>query len=152
MLELVCLIIWIFHKFIGLYQLRFELNSTKHDIVLRFGGFTEKSISDLKTHLYKNVKITPRIDEVASTGWHWGNYSFDNSTFKLRIDQKYGLEIDAKSVTQVTVPSKTDLAVELKPSEYTSASFDELVEIRFCVASKQESDDAEIQLEDLKQV
>ncbi|KAK2196927.1 bifunctional SSRP1 domain/Domain of unknown function DUF1747/Structure-specific recognition protein/SSRP1 domain superfamily/PH-like domain superfamily/FACT complex subunit POB3-like [Babesia duncani] len=135
----------------GLYQLRFELNLAKQNIILRFSGFTERAVADLKAHLVKNANIEPQLDEVASTGWHWGIYDFDSSTFKLRIDNKCGIEIDPKSISQVNVPTKADLAVELRPSGHTSGHFDELVEIRFCTPSKQDIEDTEGQLEDIKQ-
>lgn len=90
-------------------------------------------------------------DEVSCTGWHWGTYEFDNTTFRLRINNNSCLDIDAQSIIQATIPSKTDLAIELK-NVNTLNNSDELVEIRFCLPNKLDPEDNEIQLEDLKQV
>ncbi|XP_952806.1 structure-specific recognition protein (SSRP) 1, putative [Theileria annulata] len=148
----------------NLYQLRIELNESKQFKVLRFDGFTEKvhiiithqiyidtiNVLDLSKHFEENYKMSCDKDEVSCTGWHWGTYEFDNTTFRLRINNNSGLEIDAQSIIQATIPSKTDLAIELKNANPLNNS-DDLVEIRFCVPSKLDPEDAEIKLEDLKQ-
>ncbi|CDR96569.1 structure specific recognition protein, putative [Babesia bigemina] len=134
----------------GTYQVRFEMNAAKDNAVLRFCGFSEKGIAELRQHLETHFKVPITMDEVAHTGWHWGTYEFDSNTFKLKIDEKTAIDIDAKSVSQVTVPAKTDLAVEIKP-EKASTTGDELVEIRFFMPNKPDSEDNELQLEDLKQ-
>ncbi|GBE59375.1 structure specific recognition protein [Babesia ovata] len=135
----------------GMYQVRFEMNAAKDNAVLRFCGFSEKGIAELKQHLDTHFKVPVNMDEVAHTGWHWGTYEFDNNTFKLKIDEKTAIDIDAKNVSQVTVPAKTDLAVELK-TDKAMATGDELVEIRFFMPNKPDTEDNELQLEDLKQV
>ncbi|KAK1933488.1 putative structure specific recognition protein [Babesia divergens] len=134
----------------GTYQVCFEMNKAKENATLRFCGFSEKAIGELKQHFTEHFKVPTSMDEVAHTGWHWGTYDFDNNTFKLRIDEKSGINIDAKSVSQVTTPAKSDLAVEFKQSA-THKTGDELVEIRFYIPNKPDSEDSELQLEDLKQ-
>ncbi|EAN31481.2 Structure-specific recognition protein (SSRP1) family protein [Theileria parva strain Muguga] len=134
----------------NLYQLRIELNESKQFKVLRFDGFTEKNVLDLSKHFEENYKMSCEKDEVSCTGWHWGTYEFDNTTFRLRINNNSGLDIDAQSIIQATIPSKTDLAIELK-NVNTLNNSDELVEIRFCLPNKLDPEDNEIQLEDLKQ-
>ncbi|KAK1444941.1 fact complex subunit ssrp1 [Babesia gibsoni] len=134
----------------GTYQVCFEMKQHKDYATLRFCGFSEKAIEELKQHFEKYFKVPTLKDEVAHTGWHWGTYDFDNNTFKLRIGEKMAINIDAKSVSQVTIPAKTDLAVEFKPPA-TPTTADELMEIRFCMPNKQDSEDSELQLEDLKQ-
>ncbi|UKK02445.2 structure-specific recognition protein 1 [Theileria orientalis] len=134
----------------NLYQLRIELNESKNYKVLRFDGFTEKNVHDLNKHFTEHYKLSCEKDEVAGSGWHWGTYEFENATFRLRINNSSGIEIDTKSIAQATIPSKTDLAIEFKTNS-TVFNSDDLVEIRFCVPGKTDPEDAEIQLEDLKQ-
>lgn len=134
----------------GTYQLCFEMKQEKEHGVLRFCGFSEKAVEQLKQHFDKYFSVPVAQDEVAHTGWHWGTYEFDNNTFKLRIGEKMGINIDAKNVSQVTTPAKTDLAVEFKPPS-TIGNGDELMEIRFCIPNKPDAEDNELQLEDLKQ-
>ncbi|ORM41064.1 60S ribosomal protein L10a [Babesia sp. Xinjiang] len=134
----------------GMHQVRFEMNASKEHEVLRFCGFTEKAIGELKQHFEEHFKVPTTVEEVTHSGWHWGTYDFDNNTFKFKIDEDVAIDIDAKSVSQVTVPAKTDLAVELKPTHGGNAG-DELVEIRFCMPNKPDAEDNELLLEDVKQ-
>lgn len=71
-------------------------------------------MAEVTTHFAKYFNIDMPRHEVSSKGWHWGEYNFQDSSLLFKIDKKPALDIDVNNIAQVTIPSKGDLAIELK--------------------------------------
>jgi len=100
--------------------------------LLRFDGFREQDFEALSKYTDTHWKASLHKVKQASRGWHWGEYKWSGNNFSFVVDGKHAFDIHAPDISQVTTPSKTDLAVEFK-EEIRDPEEDQLLEIRFYV-------------------
>lgn len=134
------------------YQIKVHLNEGRGYQVVLLDGFKEENYESIKKHIEEHFHMPLETIETAVRGWHWGEYKWDGNNFGFYIDNKNAFDIYAQDISQVTNPSKRDLAIEFQADDTREADEDQLLEIRFYMPPKGEVDENETtQLDVLKQ-
>lgn len=102
--------------------------------MLRFAGFPESALANLKAHLSKSFGVTLTEAAVSTDGWSWGEWELDgNHAFRVTAGGKLSMEIPIGDLSQVHNPGKGDVSLELQDDPTAGTEAEVLHEIRFFV-------------------
>lgn len=121
------------------YQLR-VFTREKNDCI-HFTGFRAEDYGVISGHFEKNYGIGLEVREQCTKGINWGDLSIQNDTICLSNDDKVMMYFPSINVSQIALPSKSELVLEFNEGVSASEGCDDIMEIRLFVPNQESSMD-----------
>ena len=110
----------------------------KNGNIIKFDGFPADVFDDLRRTIRDLYRIELEQREMSVRGWNWGQTEFQGNALFFHVANKPLLEVPLSEVTQATVASKNEVAMDFRtilPEDLKAdkdlGKDDELVEMRF---------------------
>ncbi|KAH8739969.1 structure-specific recognition protein 1 [Cryptosporidium ryanae] len=120
-------------------QLRVFIKEKKDCIY--FTGFRTDDLSVIKDHFKNNYGIELIERDLITNGSNWGDLVIQNDTICISSEDKVMMYIPTTEVSQIAMPSKSELVLEFNDSMNGGEDCDDIMEIRLFVPNMQNSVD-----------
>lgn len=119
------------------FQLRVFIKEKKDCI--HFTGFSADDYSVIKSHFETSYGINLEVREQCTKGVNWGDLSIQSDTICLSNDDKVMMYLPSINISQIALPSKSELVLEFSEGVNAGEGCDELMEIRLFVPNQENS-------------
>ncbi|KAJ1611775.1 structure-specific recognition protein 1 (recombination signal sequence recognition protein) [Cryptosporidium canis] len=120
-------------------QLRVFLKEKKDCI--HFTGFKSEDYNVIKSHFETHYGIGLETREQNTRGISWGDLSIRNDTICIGNEDKIMMYVPSIGISQIAMPSKSELVLEFSEGANAGEDCDELMEIRLFVPNQENSVD-----------